>query len=372
MEVKTLSTPALGITFNDTFESYFDAYKLGEDIECYQLLYCPYGNGASFDDLDKINFQSRIVILNLMDLMIDGNDNFAIDRLTKFCQDHPEQNFIIFTYHLNLKDEVKIPNLYLDTIMASNLSKKLKPCEKKKISNNWITLSADTKVHKIMTVSYLLSKDYYENGCITFDMDAPAIVSYDKYKNITKIPDRLKDNFSKGFKRFKSKNFNRLDLPKFDRQNSDLADNYNTVLMPVYEKVAVEIVLGTMFFEKSPVLSEKEIQSVYAKNFPIYINGIGMAKEMKKFFGIDIFEDIVTHHYDVIHDPFERLAAAIDKNEHLLNGSTNMQELWLDNQKRFEDNCKKMDDMLFDTSFHRMFNHEKIKQALTYFNVSIE
>ena len=125
-----------------------------------------------------------------------------------------------------------------------------------------------------------------------------------------------------------------------------------------------------MFFEQTPVLSEKEMQSVYANNFSIYINGVGMAREMKKFFGIDIFEDIVDHSYDEIEDHFERLAAAIDRNQHLLDGSTNIKELWNDNRERFEDNCNKMDSMIYDKTYQKIFNHERIKQSLKYFDVS--
>ena len=370
MEVKTLSSFP-GCPFNDTFESFFDTYKIGEDVECYQLLFCPYGTGSSFKDLYEINFQSRIVILNIMDLMIDAYDNTAIDELKKFCEDHPEQQFIIFNFHLNLKKELSLSNLYTDTILTTNLTENLVPCEKKDISNQWLVLNADTKVHKLMSVSYLLSKEYYENGKITFSMEIPTLVTYNKYKNITKIPDHLKEGFSRGYQKFKSRDFDLLKIRNFDSKNDRVAKNYNTNLLPVYENIGVEIINGTMFFEKTPVLSEKEVQSVFAKNFPIYINAPGMAKEMKKLFDIDIFDDIVDHSYDDIEDHFERMAAAIDRNEELLNGSTNIKELWYDNQKRFDDNCEKMNSLCFDKEKQRIFNHEKIKQSLMSFDISV-
>jgi len=135
-------------------------------------------------------------------------------------------------------------------------------------------------------------------------------------------------------------------------------------------KNPIEIITGTMFFEKTPVLSEKEMQSVYGKNFPIYINGVGMAREMKKYFDIDIFEDIVDHSYDEIEDHFERISAAIDRNEHLLDGSTNIRELWYDNEKRFQDNCDKMDAMFHDENYQKIHNYKRIRNALTHFGVS--
>jgi hypothetical protein len=370
MEIKTLSsTPS--IPFNDTFETFFDTYQLDEDVECYQLVFCPYGTGTSFDDLYNLKLKSRIVILNINDLIIDINDNTAIDELRNFCSARLEHNFIIFNYHLNLRKELNIPNLYLDTIMHTDLTERLNHCEKKNITNQWISLNADTKLHRVLTVCYLLSKDYHKNGNFTFDMKSPPLVNRSKYKNITELSNELRNKLSKGYLRFKSKDFNLLEIPKFDRENIVPAKNYNTNLLPVYENIGIEIITGTMFFEKTPVLSEKEIQSVYAKNFPIYINGVGMAKEMKRFFDIDIFEDIVDHSYDDIEDHFERLAAAIDRNESLLDGSTNIEELWMDNQKRFEDNCEKIDSMFFDKSYQKVLNHEKIKSALTHFKVSV-
>lgn len=369
MMIKTLSTFP-GVPFNDTLETFFDTYQVDEEIECYQLIFSPYGDKTSFDDLYKLNFKSRVVILNVMDLIIDDLDNAAIDELVEFCKAHPEQYFIVFNLHLGLGEQLDIPNLYLDTIISSNLTEDLKPCQKKEISNRWLSLNLDTKLHRVMTVSYLLSKDYYENGDITFDMDTPTLVKYNQYKNITKVPSHLKDEFSKGFTRFKFRDFNLLQIRNFDKHDDRVASNYNDNLLPVYENIGVEIITGTMFFEGTPSITEKEVQSVFGKNLPIYINGVGMVREMKKLFDIDLFDDIIDNSYDEIEDHFERLAAAIDRNEHLLNGSTNIHELWHDNQKRFEDNCEKMHSMFFDRSYQRIFNHEKIKQALTHLNVS--
>lgn len=371
MEIRTLSEFP-GVPFNDTLETFFDTYKVDEEIECYQLLFSPYGDKTNFDDLYKLKFQSKIVILNVMDLIIDSYDNTAINELIKFCEDHPEQYFIVYSVHLGLKNEISLPNLYLDTIISSNFTKDLIPCEKEKISNKWLSLNLDTKLHKVMTVCYLLSKHYYENGNITFSMDVPTLVKYDQYKNFVPIPSRLKKDFARGFDKFRSKNFNLLKIQNFDKQDDRVSTNYNDNLLPVYKNIGVEIITGTSFFERTPAVTEKEVQSIFGKTFPIYINGIGMVKEMKKLFDLDLFDDIIDNSYDEVENHFERMAAAIDRNQHLLDGSTNIQELWLDNQKRFEDNCAKMTSMFFDRNYQRLFNHQKIKQALTHFKVTYD
>ena len=372
MQITTLSSLS-NIPFNDMLENFFDTYKVDEDIECYQFIASPYGpeTGTSFEDLNKINFQSRVVIFNAIDTFIDTTDNVATQELVKFCEDHPEQNFIISCPHLNLQKELNVPNLYLDTFMPTSFSENFKHCEKKNLSNKWLTLNADTKVHRVLTVCYLLSKDYHRNGVFTFDLDAPTLVKYDQYRNIKGLSSQqLKNDFAKGFLKFKNKKFNLLNIPKFDLSDLSVTNNYNVNLLPVYERIGVEIITGTTFFENTPVLSEKEMQSIYAKNFPIYLNGVGMAREIKNLFDVDIFEDIVDHSYDEIEDHFERLAAAIDRNQHLLDGSTNITELWYDNQERFEENCEKLDSMLHAGTYQRAYNHQRIKKSLSHFNVS--
>jgi len=371
MEIKTLSfVPA--VPFNDTLETFFDSYKVDKDIECYQLFFSPYGDATNFDDLDQIKFNSEIVILNIIDSLIDLDDQLRIDKLKQFCENNPEQKFIIFNFHFNLKRNLSIPNLYLDTIWSIDFEQKLIPCEKENLSNNWICLNSGTKLHRVMITSYLLSKDYCNNGSFTFQVGAPTLTRYDKYRNLTKMKDDFRKDLSKGFAKFKSKDFNQLEVVAYDNDVYTFASNYNNNLLPVYKNFALEIVTGTMFFESTPLLSEKEIQSVYAKNFPIYMNGVGMAKEMKKFFDIDIFEDIIDHSYDDVEDHFDRIFTAINKNQHLLDGSTNIREMWYDNEKRFEENCNKMDSLFYDKKYKIEINHNKIKKALSHFNVTVK
>lgn len=358
-----------GVPFNDTIESFFDTYKVDEDIECYQLLFCPYGTGTSFDDLNKIKFQSRVVILNIIDEVINEDGSFAIEELTKFCLDHPEQNFIIFNFQLNIKDQLKLDNLYTDTIQSSNFKGNFKRCEKKDITNRWLLLNSGSKIHRILTICYLLSKDYYLNGDITFDMET-RLGDWDR-KDMSKMSNEFRNKFMKGYERFKSNQFTLLNLTKYT-DTETVVNNYNINLLPVYENVGVEIITATSFFEKTPGLSEKEFQSVYGKTFPIYIGGVGSAREIKKFFNLDTFDDIIDHSYDTIEDHYERLSTAIEKNEKLLDGSTNIKELWFDNQKRFEENCNKVDSMLHDKEYQKMHNDNKIKKALTHFNCSFK
>jgi hypothetical protein len=370
VEITTLSS-APRFQFNTSLEDFFNTYTCNEDIECYQLYFCPSGIGSNFDDLNKIKFKSRIVILNIVDSIIDKNENIAIDELLKFCSNHPENNFIIFTTHKFFIEQINIKNLYVGEIFAVTFAKKYKHCNKNIKSDKWVLLNSTLRPHRIMTIYYLLSKEYYKNGFFACNPNYNMSVNFLKSLKIKpKTSKQLKNDFLKGLVRFKNNDFNLL--KKLPKSNPSVVDNYNINLLPVYEKIGIEIVTGTMFFENDIQFSEKEVQNIYGKNFPIYITGCGMVKEVKNFWNIDTFDDIIDHSYDEIKDPFKRLTTAIDNNEKLLNGSINIKELWSDNQKRFEDNCDKMDLLFYDRTYQKYFNEKKIKKSLSYFNVSCE
>jgi len=378
MKIDTLfSYP--GLPFNDIFESFFDKYKLSEDVECYQFIFCPYetGTGISFNDLNKLNFQTRVVIFNIIDSIIDIDDNTDIHGLQKFCAKHPENSFIISSPHFNLQREldkrgINIPNLYLTSWAATTFSERFKRCEKGELSNRWLSFNSSTKLHRVMAMSYLLSKDYGDNGDFTFDFRHKIYKQPYQYKNFKPPSPELKTSFAKGHKKFKNKEFNRIKISQFDASNLAPAANYNDVLSSVYSTYGVEIITGTSFFEQTPVISEKEMQSVWGMVFPIFLNGVGIVRELKSFFDLDLFDGVIDHSYDEIEDHFERMAAAIDRNQHLLDGSTDVHKLWTTHKHRFESNCEKMESLLYDRTYQTLFNYNKIKQSLHHFNISLE
>lgn len=381
VKITSLSS-ASGFPFNTALEDFFNTYEVDEDIECYELFFNPDGSrsniefypvGSNFDDLYRIKFKSQIVILNIMDSIVDKDNNVAVDKLFEFCSNHPENNFIVFTFHDMFIKQINIRNLYIDTIFSTTLgnsfTQKYKYFKKNIKSNEWLLLNSNMRLHRFMTIYYLLSKEYYKNGLISINLD---YLEDKDLKIKSKITKQLKDDFLKGKTRFENNEFNLLKIPPNINDVNTPIENYNNNLLPIYRKTGIEIITGTMFFNNDTCIGEKEIQNVYGKSFPIYITGCGMVKKMKDLFNIDTFDDIIDHSYDEVENPFERLATAIDKNEKLLNGSTNIEELWSDNQKRFEDNRAKVNSSLHDTTYQTHFNGERIKKSLDYFNVSCE
>lgn len=357
---ETLSiAPNFGL--NKSLEDFFDDYYVVNDIECYQLFFCPWGEGTSFADLNNIKFKSPVVILNIMDSIIDKQEQIAIKELKEFCSRRPEQNFIIFCHFLQLDSIVSCNNLYTSTILSHNFNQQYEHCTKENIKNQWLILNSSQKVHREIVTSYLLSKKYYKNGYVSYeDADQSCV-------NLDSLPLDMRSDYLKGYRRLKTKQYRKLNIPQF---NGEILSNYHLNLLPIYKKIAVEIVTGTMFFQPLPIFGEKEIQSIYGKNFPIFINSAGAVNELKTFYDLDLFDDIINHKYDSIKDPFARIKIAVDSNKALLNGSINLKELWLDNQLRFAENCRKFDEILYNHDYQRNHNRKKIMQALNHFNIS--
>ena len=357
---KTLSESPV-FPFNSAMEDFFADFDIFSDVECYQLFFCPFGEGTSFEDLYKIKFKSKLVILNIMDSIMNRDDHLAIDQLSQFCQDHPENEFIIFNFAFNLQKTVSVENLYVDTIMSAKFTEKYIRCKKENLSNNWVLLNSQPRPHRDIITCYLLSKEYRKNGLIS-----------DSYLNnrrldMSTIPNLFQSDILLGYDNFKSGTCTKASIPPY---TGNIFTNYHLILISIYAHTSLEIVTGSLFFEPVPFIGEKEIQVIYAQNFPIFINGPGVVKELSNFFTLDLFNDIIDHSYDTIQDPFARITHAVDTNEHLLNGSTNLKELWFDNKARFTENCNKMDDMLYKKSYQKRANELKILKALDYFDVA--
>lgn len=357
--------------FNTALEDFFENYEIFEDVECYQLFFSPYPNcsveapdeGTSFDDLHKLKFKSSVVIFNVMDSIINKDETLALDSLKEFVSMYPEQKFIFFNNLINLNKLVNNTNFYSDFLLSFTLPNKYIHCEKHDIKKNrWVMLSANYRPFRVLTASYMISKKLHKHGYMAFNDDEcnEYIINFKNY------PEELFE----GFKKLKNKKFNQLSIKKYNHNNFiDPVSNYHLHLLPVYKKIALEIVLGTHFDQPLPLISEKEIQSIYGKNFSIYMNSAGVVDELKNYFGIDVFDDIINHSYDKIKDPFKRIKTAIDENKALLNGSTNLNELWNDNKSRFIENCNRLDSLIFDKTYQNYHNEKSIKKALDHFKI---
>jgi|AntDeeMinimDraft_6_1070357.scaffolds.fasta_scaffold01330_2 hypothetical protein len=361
-------------------ENFFNKHLVTDLVEYYQFFSCPSNSGTDVSELEQINYQGKIVIWDARDALISKskynyyyhkNSIDFLERLEQICKSHPDKMFILFSDQFFLDKLISVNNLFCTCFHNIVKGPRYQRCQVKNFGTKpWITLNSGKEPHRIALLSYLLSNKLDQYGKIAasneFSLLSSRFTVIDKFFRFTNLES---NKLRAGFRLLKRREFNRLDIKPYNGNN---IKNYNQVLLPEYETTALEIISGSLFFEPTPFYSEKEIQSVYGKNFPIYINTAGAATNFKESFGMDIFEDIVDHDYDAIEDPTERLKSAIDLNMHLLDGSTDLGSIWRKNQSRFDKNCQRMDEFLYNDQFQEHYSEQKIKSALDFFDIKYQ
>jgi hypothetical protein len=376
--------------FGNSISSFFEKYDVKETVSCYYFYPWPEecDTGTCGRDLFHINYSTDIVLWAPMDSFIDQRVfNYYLNKKTRefqkieqICNYNSNRKFILIPNFYNLDNWVESSNLFsVNNTINTKFRVKYKRCDHKTFTHKkWVCLNNRSEPHRTALISYLLLNDLDKSGNITCsdkilsNCDMGDILKYFRFKD---------SNILKSFIRLKNDDFDRYISKPFPKETfvntltdeviDDCIDNYQENLFPIYQHTALEIISCSIFSEPTPLLGEKEIQSVYAKNFPIFIGSKGIAKVFKNIWGMDIFEDIVNHDYDEIDDPTERLTAAIDLNLHLLDGSSPIDELWRANQHRFNANCDRMDLLLYDEQYQQNFDHERIKLGFNHFGIQL-
>lgn len=233
---------------------------------------------------------------------------------------------------------------------------------------HWLCLSHNLRMHRAICNMLLLGSDV-KHGYLRFD---PSLITchdsyksfksylkYNKYPYLDSITPQFGTVLRKGFDKIKNKiGYN---LSQYTDVNPNFSINYNTVLAPQYYKhSAVEIAIETVFINRTGILTEKYINTVYGANFPILIGMANSVAHLRKL-GLDLFDDIVDHSYDTIKDPYTRLAQAITRNLELLEDSEKTKNLWIKNKSRFRSNFELIENMYANKN---KLLEQKIESAL--------
>lgn len=377
--------------YGDSVFSFFEQYEVEKTVESYYFYPLPEecNVGTSAIDLLEVNYTAEVIFWIPMDSFIDqspynyysSNKPEELKKVEEICRLYPDKLFIFLPNFYNLNNLLSESNLFsVDNMINTKFRKKYKRCNNKTFKNKkWISLNRRNEPHRIALISYLLSKNLDSYGFITSNDSIEHSDNIDLIRKYFRFKYSDEKSILKGFSRLEKNKFEKLKTNPYPKETivnldtgevtGDCIENYHKNLFQIYEHTALEIISCSLFSEPTPIYGEKEIQSVYAKNFPIFIGSKGTAYKFKDIWGMDIFEDIIDHSYDLVDDPTKRLKSAIDSNIHLLNGSTPIDKLWFENQIRFERNCDQMDKLLYDESVKQNFDHKRIKVGLDYFNI---
>lgn len=272
-----------------------------------------------------------------------------------FARRHPNANIIIFTSVENLDRETQQSNVHVvpwggDWVNQQAGYTTLQPVLDKNFNSDrsFVCLNRHVRPHRLITLSYLLGGGYQDHGVISY------------LKNPKGNPDVLLDNVSWEFgpdhESIRTQILNGFDLIKtyqgFDhddyhiyerygaKQNDNIG-NFNNRLRPLYRNSFVEIVTESTFAEPSFAITEKTAHSFFGCNFPIVLGGCGIISHLREL-GLDVFDDVVDHSYDLIANPFDRVATAIESNRRLLLDADHARQSWIRCESRFESNVAVM------------------------------
>lgn len=279
----------------------------------------------------------------------------GVELLDHTAAKWPNTNFVIFTSLENLQRErISSANLQIipwggDITNQIRDYEKLEPVLDKDFNSQhtFISLNRNVRDHRIMLLSYLYGADLSQHGHISFLQGEN--IDYSKIK--TNLLDRsfweftmprhsrFRDVMIQGYQMISHNQSLVTDDYEIYHKGkvNDNISNFNARLRPLYQKSFVEIVTESMYSAPSFHVTEKTWHVFAGCNFPIFISGPGAVRHLRSL-GLDLFDDVVNHDYDLIDNPIDRMIAAIELNRGLLTETDAVKEIWEINQQRFIDN----------------------------------
>jgi hypothetical protein len=313
-----------------------------------------------FDYFQESNFKKSNIVLVTTDHLSNQNifvpkeqrELSTVDVIKNIADKHPDKNFLIINNCLNMPENKKnLHFLYWAPEWITNYRNNyqtVEPLHVKKLSGSctWISLNNNRRIHRYLSSMYMLGNNFEDFGYLS--IDSSEIEEHDTWEswlswfeyNEQPILEPIKYYFpilKKGFYKIKNnigfqKKIYGLSTPTNNGQN------FQDHLSLLYQDSLIEIINETIWYPDSGgIISEKYLNSIYGKNFPILIGVVKSIKSIRDL-GFDVFDDIVDHSYDDIVDPAERLIAALDRNKKLLTDFDYSLSCWNSCQERLTQN----------------------------------
>ena len=333
--------------------------KINGDVESYYMWSC---HALIVDRFfQNVNCHAPLVIIGVKDLLdIWATFNWWQDTqqsgtisIEGFVKRHPDTKIILFTSVENLDIELQQPNLHIipwggDWVNQQAGYSVLAPVLDKNFDSDraFICLNRHVRPHRLMVLSYLFGAGYADHGVITY------------LKNPTGNPDVLLDRvnweFGPTHTDIRNKILTGFELMRtqtnldddayeiyhqYGKKTNDNIGNFENRLRAMYQNSFVEIVTESSFLEPAFLITEKTAHAFYGCNFPIILGGVGIIAHLRKL-GLDVFDDVVDHSYDLIENPFDRITTAIDSNRKLLTNLDYVKQSWTQCRSRFENNVQ--------------------------------
>jgi hypothetical protein len=292
--------------------------------------------------LSMVKDRMRDIELVILDGSIDDyTEDFTEKRLRLFQE--ANINAIVLSgclqYLSSPKDKIfYCPYFWLQTQSTMvDLKETIFPSKKYLFSS----LNGVSRLHRLILADHMKDKPYLDRCCLTFnDISMPSYVSLWQEKNLWWMDYEFRDERSKQLLD-RARTF----LPWSNHEIDTYRRNDHSNLNPAYNDCYVNIITETNVREI--FFSEKTFKALGSGQFFISINAPGSI-EMLKFFGFDVFEDVIDHEYDTISDPYEKIAKISNLLDHL--EKLDWEKLWLQTKDRRRKNVE----TFFSTSHKKL------------------
>jgi len=310
-----------------------------------------YENEVVYRNVLITNIKNDLVILGIKDHLTSQNFNPWLDTkpdLVAYWDDmfdyYPDKQFVVFTSLENLDYYITNPRVKIipwggDLTNHKAEYEKLEPLDSKNFDSQYtfLSLNRGLRSHRVVLVSLLYGLDINNLGLIScmFKDNISDLLEYIQWE-FTSEQRAIKDTLCNGFNLLKN---TEIALPT-DREtngnypNSANGNNFKNSLIHHYRETFVEIITETSCTERCFNLTEKTLNSIYGKSFPILISSPGVVAFLRGM-GMDVFDDIVDHSYDTVENPIDRIHQAVMSNMELLTDNAKVKALWKQHEHRF-------------------------------------
>lgn len=123
---------------------------------------------------------------------------------------------------------------------------------------------------------------------------------------------------------------------------------HNPELMENYESSYVNIITESMFLDtdNNIHISEKSFKPLFYYQYPLILSTHGHIKKMKELYDFDFFDDIINHDYDNELNQSKRLQMFVDEIKRINNNKNEIINHYKNNRERFEENKRKVINIL--------------------------
>ena len=288
-----------------------------------------------FDELAPV---SKNVVIGIKDQLFlwqefdYWNDTISVGtkKIIEVADRFPEKNFVILTSMECLEKEISRDNIQIipwggDITNHTKEYRTVLPVIDKDLNSylNFISLNRNKRFHRVVLLSYLYGLGNVSlSGRMSFlELDKLA----DSFLNtvpweFTSEQQSAVNIMSAGFSEFRHGYglwANHEDYDIYKGRHNDNVTNFNENLRIPYSLSIVEIVTETSFTAPSWMITEKVLNSILGCNLPIILCGVGAVQHLRDL-GLDMFDDIIDHSYDLIDNPVDRIVAAVSLNRRLL------------------------------------------------------